>query len=135
VPEVVRHTYAGIARHTGGPLRVATRTVGPMRWWVVERVLRLLARGKGRELVARFRPYVPYTRVDTVFDNRREAALLAAAGVPLPTPDDFFPRVVDYALRHDFGRRPTAAAREPSQASSAFIVSPADEDERTHHVP
>jgi nucleoside-diphosphate-sugar epimerase len=110
VGEVVAHTYAGIARHKGQPLRVGTRTVGPVRWWLLERIFRLLARGKGRDLLARFSPYVPYTRIDTVFDNRREVALLTAAGVRTPAPADFFPRIVDYALRHDFGRRPAPAA-------------------------
>jgi thioester reductase-like protein len=130
VPDVIQHTYAGLARHTGRPLRVGTRTVGPARWWLAQRALRLLARGKGREVLARFWPYVPYTRVDTVFDNRREATLLSNAGVRLPAPQDFFPRVVDYALRHDFGRRPITNDR-PAGGRAAIHFGPPPGRERT----
>ncbi len=110
VREVVQHTYEAVARHKGQALRVATRTVGPLRWLAIERTLPLLAGASGRDLLTRFRPYVPYTRVSTVFDNRRETALLAAAGVRNPDPTEFFPRIVQYALVHDFGRRPPPAS-------------------------
>jgi thioester reductase-like protein len=126
--QIVRQTYAGIARLTGHPLFVGTRLVGPLRWWLAERIFRLRARGKARELLARFRPYVPYTRIDMVFENRREAALLAAAGVRAPDPADFFPRVVDYALRHEFGRRPAAPPR-PSPPEVSLPVARAGHEE------
>ena len=120
VSDVIRHTYAGIARQRGGPLRLGTRTVGPIRWWLMERAHRLRARGPARETFDGLRAYVPYTQISSVFDNTREAGLLAGSGVCLPHPRDFFPRVVDYALAHDFGRRPAAPA-----CSAGAVESPA----------
>lgn len=110
VHDVIRQTYAGIARRTGRPLRVGTRALGPARWWLAERALCLVARGRARDALARFRPYAAYTHIASVFDNRREAELLAAAGVTFPDPETFFPRIVDYALAHDFGRHTAPAA-------------------------
>lgn len=125
VREVVAHTYEAIARHTGESLHVGTRIVGRLRWLAIERALRVLAGARGRDLIARFRPYVPYTRVTTVFDNRRETALLAAAGVRNPDPADFFPRIVKYALVHDFGRRrsPDWEAQRPVEAAHSVVRS------------
>jgi long-chain acyl-CoA synthetase len=50
VREVIRHTYAGIARQTGRPLRIGTWTVGPLRWWLAERALRRLLSSPGTDM-------------------------------------------------------------------------------------
>jgi thioester reductase-like protein len=112
VPEVIRHTYAGVARRRGAPLRIGTRAVGPRQWRMVARLWHLVGGAGVRRALAKFAVYAPYTCVSSVFDDTREAALLSAAGVHLPDPGAFFPRIVDYALACDFGR---AAAATPSR--------------------
>ncbi len=105
VPDVIRHTYAAIARHRCAPLCIGTRSVGRIRWWLIEQAYRLRVDGRARGLLGALRRYLPYARSSSVFDNTRESDLLAATGVQSPRPEDFFPRVVDYALANDFGRR------------------------------
>lgn len=127
VHEVVEHTYEAVALHTGQTPHVGTRTVGPIRWWAIERTTRLFADVQVRGLIARFRPYVPYTRVRTRFDNRRETALLAGAGVHSPDPTQFFPRIVQYALEYDFGRRLAATTDANRAVASVVSVAPFEE--------
>jgi thioester reductase-like protein len=104
VPDVVRETYAGLARHRAEPMRVRTRLVGPVGWWMIAQFYRATLRGRARRTLEKFAAYVPYTRVDAVYDNAAETALLADAGIAMPRSAEFFPRIVRYALEQDFGR-------------------------------
>jgi thioester reductase-like protein len=104
VRDVIRHLYAGLARQRGTPLVLGTTALSPLPWWFVAQGYRLLARGRARAAFARFRVYVPYTRVSAVYDNERETKLLAEEDVRLTPPEEFLPLIVDYALAHDFGR-------------------------------
>lgn len=113
VEEGFAATLEGLERNGWPRERVRTRLVGPAAWWWLDRGYGLLVRGRAREALAQLRAYVPYTHVDAVYDNRRELELLAKEGVNLPPPREFFPRVVDYALRTDFGR---AAPGVPADA-------------------
>lgn len=104
VEEVIFETYAGLARHRNAPLEIGTRLVGPLHWWCLDRAHGLMARGRAQAALRKFRHYLPYTRVSAIYDNQQESALLAKDGLSLPPPREFFPRVVDYALRTEFGR-------------------------------
>lgn len=108
VRDIIYQTYAGLARWRDQPLVVGTRTLGPVRWFWLDRAYRLVARGRARRQLERFRSYVPYTNVSTIYDNRREGELLAKDGLAPPASASFFPRIVDYALEVDFGRERAA---------------------------
>lgn len=114
VHDVIQHTYAGIARRHRTEMRTGTRLLGPVAWWAFATACRLVRGAHVRRALDRFAPYTAYTRISAVYDSSAECALLAEHGVRLATPGEFFPRVVDYALRHDFGRRPPPPVREPA---------------------
>jgi thioester reductase-like protein len=119
VHDVVQHTYAGIARRHRTEMRTGTRLLGPVAWWAFATACRLVRGAHVRRALDRFAPYTRYTRISTVYDSSAERELLAKHGVRLAAPEEFFPRVVDYALRHDFGRRPAPPVREPAPPPTA----------------
>lgn len=65
--------------------------------------------------------YVPYTRVDTIFDASAEHRLLRERGVTMPAGDEYLETIVDYALAADFGKRVPATA-EPVVAAPMVEV-------------
>jgi len=105
VHDVIEQTYAGLARQRREPVRIGTWALGPAAWWVLAQAYRAVLRGRARQAFDRFEQYAPYTRISSVYDNRRETTMLAEEGVRSPDPREFFPRIVDYALRCEFGRR------------------------------
>jgi omega-hydroxy-beta-dihydromenaquinone-9 sulfotransferase len=114
VPECLRLIDDGVARHKG-TTAVRTAVIRPRRFEVMVRSLRLL-RPRTAESLERFRMYVPYTQVETRFHNGDEAALLQEAGISQPVYRDYSPRIVHYALEHQFGKAarpatPTAPRR------------------------
>jgi len=109
VHDVIAHTYAGLARRHGTSVRIGTRALSPIAWRCLSAVCRHLIRGRMRRAIDRFEQYAPYTRVNAIYDNAVERAMIAPNGVHLAAASEFFPRVVDYALHCDFGRRPTPA--------------------------
>ncbi|MEM7409232.1 MAG: SDR family oxidoreductase [Myxococcota bacterium] len=104
VERLLRETLAGIARRGEVLPDPPARGVGRLGWGALSLGYRLFATGARRRGFERFREYVPYLRISTVFDNRRELELLAKEGVPLPDVDQFLCRVVDFALAQNFGR-------------------------------
>jgi thioester reductase-like protein len=115
VPQCLRAIDDGVARHRGtAPVRTAV--LGPRRFAVLLRSLRWL-RPRAADALARFGVYFPYTQVETRFGNAEEAALLREAGIPQPVYADYFPRIVRYALEHDFGR-PTRSAKRKANGRS-----------------
>ena len=104
VDGLLRATYDALARQTGVPPAEDTRVIGRAAWAAVSAHSFLTARGPVRRAFQRFRSYVPYLRIDSVFDNRRELELLAKEGVAWTSPERFVPPVVDYALAENFGR-------------------------------
>jgi thioester reductase-like protein len=109
VPAVLRELCAGVERSAHHPNPVATRIVGPARWWIASQGHRWLGGRRARQILTKFSQYAPYTRIDGWFDSDRERELLAAMGVTLAPCSHFLPRVVDYALAADFGRTPERA--------------------------
>jgi len=133
VHDVVRETHAGMERRAGESLRLETRTLGPLLWFLLTAFFRLFGSKLVKRNLESFRIYVDYTRVDTVFDTRRERALLAECGVAFPSPKDSFPRAVDYALARNFGRPwpKKAASKSPVRelveslhSASGIILAP-----------
>lgn len=104
VERVVEETFAALARRDRGRTSVRrTRVLGPTAWGLVRRACAWLSADARRALEA-FSVYEPYTAISQRFDDRRERGLLHGAGVVLPSASEFFPRVVEYALRASFGR-------------------------------
>jgi len=112
VHDVIAQTYAGLARRHRTPLQIGTRTLPPIAWRSLSAVCRHVIRGRARRAVERFAQYAPYTCVNAVYDSTTARALAAEHDVRLAAPSEFFPRVVDYALRCDFGRRPAPAGHD-----------------------
>lgn len=104
VHDVIRETYAGMARRAGEPVAIKTRALGPLAWAALTAFFRVFGPEGVRRGLDGFAVYVDYTRVDTVHDVSRERALLAEEGVTFPDPARSFPRAVDYALSRNFGR-------------------------------
>lgn len=133
VHDVIRETHAGMERRAGESLTLATRALGPVLWFLLTTFFRLFGSKLVKRNLESFQIYVDYTRVDTVFDTRRERALLAECGVAFPSPKESFPRAVDYALARNFGRPwPKSAERrspvrelvESLHSASGIILAP-----------
>jgi long-chain acyl-CoA synthetase len=122
VHDVIRHTYAGLARRRRRPVPVGTRALGPLPWALLTGVTRLLGGAAARRALDGFSVYVDYTRCDTSFSTARERALLAEAGVGAPDPEAFFPVIVDTALAENFGRPWPRQAPTPRPAPAAGIA-------------
>lgn len=133
VHDVIRETHAGMERRAGESLTLATRALGPVLWFLLTTFFRLFGSKLVKRNLESFRIYVDYTRVDTVFDTRRERALLAECGVAFPSPKESFPRAVDYALARNFGRpwprkaetrSPVRELVESLHSASGIILAP-----------
>jgi omega-hydroxy-beta-dihydromenaquinone-9 sulfotransferase len=108
VPECLRLIDEVVASHNG-TAPAHTAVIRPWRFEVVARSLQLL-RPRTVESLKRFRVYAPYTQVETRFQNGDEAAMLRDAGIAQPAYAEYFPRIVRYAVEHDFGK-PSRPAR------------------------
>jgi long-chain acyl-CoA synthetase len=68
------------------------------------------SRGKRRRVLQRSETFFPYFAMDVSFENSRARSALAPEGIePTPLPR-YFDRLVDYALRAQWGRRPVGRA-------------------------
>lgn len=125
VQDVIDHTYAGMSRRRGREVEVGTQALGPLAWALLTSAFRLFGSAKTRKALAGFDVYVDYTRCDTSFSTMRERALLAEEGVGAPEPQEFFPRVVDYALAENFGKPlPARTAPAPAAPRPTFTLVP-----------
>jgi thioester reductase-like protein len=123
VHDVIRETYAGVARRTGEPAQVKTRALGTLLWAIMAFVFRLFANQKVKKVMDGFGVYVAYTRVATRFRDVRERAVLQASGVRIPVTQEYFPVVVDYALEHNFGRQRSVRDEQRSGRLSTISFS------------
>jgi len=114
VHECLRLIDEGVARHKGTPTHTAV--IGPRRFEMLVKSLRLL-RPKAADALERIRVYVPYTQVETRFQNVEEAAMLQEEGISQPVYADYFPRIVRYALEHGFGKRARPAKADGPKRS------------------
>lgn len=114
--EVMAHTFERAS--LAGLTPSHTRTLRPAAWAALGLGVRAASRlpkraGKirtkarlARRMLEQCAVYVPYTRVDVIFDNHREQDLLRVFGVEMPRSEVYLDTIIDYALRSDFGRRP-----------------------------
>ncbi|MEM7203259.1 MAG: SDR family oxidoreductase [Planctomycetota bacterium] len=105
VREFLQMTYGALDRcgkPTDGP---RPRLLGPMSWWAVKHVGGRFGKSRTRRAIKKLPVYAPYGQVRCRFDARGEHALLAQEGVQIAPRDHFFPKIVEYALRHGFGSR------------------------------
>jgi thioester reductase-like protein len=114
VHDVIRETYAGMARREGQAVNIRTTALGPFAWACLTGFYGLFGGEALKKALAAFEVYVDYTRVDTVFDCRREREVLDAEGVTFPAPRESFPVAVDYALAQNFGKPWPKAAKKPA---------------------
>jgi len=116
VTEVIRQTFAGLARRAGRDVPQTTKPVGRIGWKLLGTWARLRSR-RAATFLDRFAVYEPYCAVQCVMSSERAQALLAEEGVELPDMSEAFARVVDYALEQNFGRAPS----EEREAASVRI--------------
>lgn len=125
VQDVIDHTYAGMSRRRGREVEVGTQALGPLAWTLLTSAIRLFGPATARKALAGFDVYVDYTRCDTSFSTLRERELLASEGVASPDPQEFFPRIVDYALAENFGKPlPARTAPPPAAPRPTFTLVP-----------
>ena len=71
----------------------------------VRPALYLAVWGKRRQLLKKGRVYRPYLAHRASFDTARAFAVLEPLNISPPTVEDYFQRLVDYALQSDWGKR------------------------------
>jgi len=78
----------------------------PQRWFdlVIRPVLYLVIGSKKRELLKKGRIYRPYFAYGAEFDTAQVRASLDPAGIAPPPVQDYFQRLIDYAVASDWGK-------------------------------
>jgi nucleoside-diphosphate-sugar epimerase len=87
---------------------------------VIDHTYAGLSRRRGREVEV---GTTALGRCETSFSTLRERALLASEGVASPEPQEFFPRIVDYALAENFGK-PLPARTAPAKDTVRSVPRP-----------
>lgn len=82
-------------------------------FYAVRPLLYLLTWGKRREMLRKGRVYVPYFAFRAPFDTSRARAVLEPRGLRPPLVQDYFQKLIDYAIASDWGKH------EPGQAAVA----------------
>lgn len=59
-----------------------------------------------RKALRRSEAFFPYFSIGARYDNQRARAALQGTGIEVPPPSEYFDRLVDYALRADWGHAP-----------------------------
>lgn len=122
--QVIRSTYERAELHDAFTPS-DTKMLGPMRWRALTAVVNGLSRMPKRVGRARTKArlarrcidqcavYLPYARVDTIFDATRDQDMLRVFGVEMPAGADYLETILTFALDTNFGR---VAAGEPVAA-------------------
>lgn len=92
---LIEEVGAGLARRAHA--RLPARVVGPLPWALLRALLPRLHPATAAHL-AQLAPFESYTGQGPRFRDQRERVLLGAAGVTLPAPGLFLPRVIDPVL-------------------------------------
>lgn len=82
-----------------------TRRVGPWRWALIRAWLKLRLRGSARAAFEAFSIYEPYLLNEKFFEDMDTVFALRGTGVARPRWDDYFERIVSYAVASNWGRR------------------------------
>jgi hypothetical protein len=76
------------------------------------------ASGKRRQALQRSRVYFPYFALDLSFRDSVTRSRLERAGIQLPSIERYFPRLIDYAQKAEWGRREITRAQARGEAPS-----------------
>jgi long-chain acyl-CoA synthetase len=134
-PEACGRTYhltAGDEASTVGELvelaarkleRPAPRLLSPSLYRrIVHPVLARVGRQRRRRLVRRSEVYFPYFAMDVGYDDRHARATLEPAGIRPAPLEQYFGRLLDYALAAQWGRQPLGRAE--ARAAAGVALSP-----------
>jgi thioester reductase-like protein len=108
---------------------------------VVHPVLVRTGSERRRQALRRSEPFFPYFAMSTRYDDSRTRAALEPRGIEAPGLGSYFERLIEYALRADWGRRPAPrhrvvdsaiAHRAPSGHREGRVRKPST---REHPVP
>ncbi|MBI4614966.1 MAG: SDR family oxidoreductase [Planctomycetes bacterium] len=70
----------------------------------------LVAWGRRRQTLRSGRVYAPYLALESSFDTGQARTGLAGKGIEVPPVRDYFERIMDYAVRSDWGKAPADGA-------------------------
>src|SRR5438034_8725197 len=84
---------------------------------VVHPVLLRLSGGRRRKALERMEVFFPYFENRATYDNRRTRKRLERAGLRTTPLEGYFGRLLDFADRARWGRRPISRARARAQAT------------------
>ena len=126
-PNGTFHLVAGDRATTVGRLVQMTteRFRRPMPWIVPPVVyralyplLRLIVHGRQRLALEHTQVFIPYLNIGVHFKDRVTRARLEPAGVRLLPVEDYFPRLLDFAIAAAWGKRRLPHPRSPADAPS-----------------
>lgn len=131
--DVLATTSARAAAHDDfTPSR--TKILSPLRWAALQAGVQAGARlpkragsirtkaRLARRGIDKCAVYLPYTRVDTIFDTSEEHAALEQFGITMPNGIDYLNLVIDYALASNFGRHTVPADQMPGIDTADDLV-------------
>ena len=110
------------------------RIVTPAIYRAVYPLLRRAAHGRQRRALEHTQVFIPYLNIGVRFQDQITRARLEPAGVSLQPFDDYFARLLDFAVAADWGKHPLphprgTAAAAPGQRPGP---GPADRDRESH---
>ena len=133
-PNGTFHLVAGDrAPTTGHVARMTAERFDQPRPWIVPPavyralypLLRRAVRGRQRLALEHTQVFIPYLNIGVRFQDHLTRARLEPAGVRLLPFDDYFARLLDFALAADWGKRPFPHPRSAAHAASDQHPAPA----------
>jgi hypothetical protein len=94
------------------------RIVPPAVYRALYPLLRRAVRGRQRLALEHTQVFIPYLNIGVRFQDHVTRALLEPAGVRLLPFDDYFARLLDFALAADWGKRPIPHPRSGADERS-----------------
>ena len=95
------------------------RIVTPAIYRAVYPLLRRAAHGRQRQALEHTQVFIPYLNIGVRFQNRITRARLEPAGISLQPLDDYFARLLDFAVAADWGKRPLPHPRGAALMAAA----------------
>jgi thioester reductase-like protein len=126
-PDGTFHLVAGDRATTTGRLAQMTaehfhrpmpRIVPPAVYRALYPLLRRAVHGRQRLALEHTQVFIPYLNVGVRFQDHVTRARLEPAGIRLLPFEDYFPRLLDFALAADWGKRPIPHPRSAPHARS-----------------
>jgi thioester reductase-like protein len=132
-PDGTFHLVAGDRATTVGRLAEMTtehfgrpmpRIVPPAVYRALYPLLRRAAHGRQRLALEHTQVFIPYLDIGVHFKDRVTRARLEPAGVRVQRVEDYFPRLLDFALAAAWGKRPLPHPRSAADALSDQNAAP-----------